>query len=388
MILTLFAGVVTTTADNVVSVSKALIPQGKTGTFSIELMNTDVFASSIEVHLTLPEGITYQSVSLSNRFTDNPTVSGIQNGQSVTITTLSSTNAAITGNSGPLFFISVTADKTLGVGDVLTGSITKMELAKKVGNNHVKWNPESFDFDIEITDYVILDENSVVDPIAQSEVNAKVYRTIKANEWSTLCLPFDMTEEQVKEIFGDDVQLAYFAGYDVVKDGTNVTGITINFEDDDLSEGFSGNYPYVIKTSKDITEFTLTATITPDEVLESYSSGKGTNKKAGKFIGTYQANTTVPDNSLFLSGNKFWYSKGLTKMKAFRAYLTINDVLTDKGEAEARIMISFNDETTGVKTIDNDQLPIHNTIYDLQGRRIENPTKGLYIRNGRKEVVK
>ena len=95
---------------------------------------------------------------------------------------------------------------------------------------------------------MILDENSTVAPTAQTSVNVKVKRTIKANEWSTLCLPFDMTEAQVKTVFGNDVQLKEFISYDVTKEGNNVTGITINFEDADLSDGFYGNYPYIIKT--------------------------------------------------------------------------------------------------------------------------------------------
>jgi hypothetical protein len=39
-----------------------------------------------------------------------------------------------------------------------------------------------------------------------------------------------------------------------------------------------------------------------------------------------------------------------------------------------------------VETIDNGQQIT--TIYDLQGRRVENPTKGIYIVNGRKVVIK
>ena len=166
-----------------------------------------------------------------------------------------------------------------------------------------------------------LDENNT-DPNAikpATDVKVTVRRTINADAWSTICLPFDMTEEQTKEIFGNDVQLACFTGYDVEKEGGDVLSITINFDEDDLSEGFYGNYPYLIKTSKDITEFELTTTIAPDAVQEIFSQGKGENKKSGKFIGTYQAETVVPENSLFLSGNQFWYSAGLTKMKALLA---------------------------------------------------------------------
>ena len=44
-------------------------------------------------------------------------------------------------------------------------------------------------------------------------------------------------------------------------------------------------------------------------------------------------------------------------------------------------------ETTA---IDNSEFRIHNSefIYDLQGRRVEKPTKGMYIINGRKVVIK
>lgn len=49
-------------------------------------------------------------------------------------------------------------------------------------------------------------------PEAAEGVNVRVKRTIKANEWSTLVLPFAMTAEQVKSAFGNDVQLADFTG--------------------------------------------------------------------------------------------------------------------------------------------------------------------------------
>jgi hypothetical protein len=35
-----------------------------------------------------------------------------------------------------------------------------------------------------------------------------------------------------------------------------------------------------------------------------------------------------------------------------------------------------------VKTLDSD------TYYDLQGRKVTNPTRGVYIKNGRKVIVK
>ena len=42
---------------------------------------------------------------------------------------------------------------------------------------------------------------------------------------------------------------------------------------------------------------------------------------------------------------------------------------------------------TGIESIDHSPLSIDHHYYDLQGRRVEHPTKGLYIVNGRKVVV-
>lgn len=44
-------------------------------------------------------------------------------------------------------------------------------------------------------------------------------------------------------------------------------------------------------------------------------------------------------------------------------------------------------ETTAISTIENGTTTIDN-CYDLSGRRVAQPTKGLFIRNGKKFVIK
>ncbi len=70
----------------------------------------------------------------------------------------------------------------------------------------------------------------------------------------------------------------------------------------------------------------------------------------------------------------------------FRAYLTL-PATADVSKVRVRIV------TRGESTsIDNGQLTMDNeasgAVYDLQGRRVENPAKGVYIVNGRKVVIK
>lgn len=48
----------------------------------------------------------------------------------------------------------------------------------------------------------------------------------------------------------------------------------------------------------------------------------------------------------------------------------------------------FGSETTGVKAIENGQWSTGNAVYNLAGQRVANPTKGLYIVNGKKVIIK
>ena len=57
--------------------------------------------------------------------------------------------------------------------------------------------------------------------------------------------------------------------------------------------------------------------------------------------------------------------------------------------AGARDYLEFSfDETTALTLVNSEKRTVNNEFYDLQGRKVANPTKGLYIVNGRKVVVK
>ena len=71
-----------------------------------------------------------------------------------------------------------------------------------------------------------------------------------------------------------------------------------------------------------------------------------------------------------------------TNIKAFRAYLPY------KAPAEGgALRIVFDDVTTGIEGIEvNDGGKT--AIYDLSGRRVSRMTKGFYIVNGKKMLIK
>ena len=147
------------------------------------------------------------------------------------------------------------------------------------------------------------------------------------------------------------------------------------------------NHPYIIKVSNNITEFSVEEVDIAPEEEPTVAAVKRTKKQWSEMIGTYVAQTTLDATCLFLSENKFWYSAGNTKMKAFRAYFDFYDVLTEIEDTySSRIILNFpDDETTGIRNI---APSMNNRYYDLQGRQIDMPNKGIYVKDGRKVVVK
>jgi hypothetical protein len=402
MLLTVLAAFVSTYATNGVTASAVSIPQGGTGTINIELNNDDYEFTAFTFKLTLPEGLSFvlnnsgkPTFEKSDRFDESHTVTSVLSGQVGSFGCLSGDKAAITGTSGVLLKVPVKADAALATGTLLEATLSELTFTT-TGVVEVPFDDVTFNITIKAKEYTILDETSTTVPTAsEGEVDVKVLRTIKANEWSTLVFPFDMTEEQLKKALGDDVQLAEFMDYEADYDGDdNVTGLAVNFVATDLAEGFYRNYPYLVKTSKEITEFIVKATVDPDEdgAVAEYDNGRtGKQRKVyGSLIGTYHAGEAIPANGLFLNGNKFWYSSGKTKIKAFRAYFMLVDVLSSAG-GEAKIRITVDEKPTKIEGIGEPNV-IQGAVYNVNGQLVGNDLdlnsqpKGIYVVDGKKVV--
>lgn len=245
---------------------------------------------------------------------------------------------------------------------------------------------------------VVLDELSTTAPTAATGVDVTVNRTINANEWSTICLPFGMTEAQCKTAFGSDVQIADFTGYDTTKNNDEIVGITVNFQN---ATAIEANHPYLIKVTSNISEFAVeNVNIAPEDapsVSFGYETGSGKIKvyHPVDFNGTYVADfdfyTAARSYPLFLSGNKFYYATKATKhMKAFRAYFDFDDYLAEAEVSGARVVMSFDDEPTDVKHVTFNIKQNTGEWYTLDGRKLDKkPTaKGVYVKDGRKVVIK
>ncbi len=398
LMLTLLAGVLSANADNVVSIGNADIPQNGIGFISINLDNTDDVAS-FQFDVTLPTGVSFvtkqEAVMIQDpedpkkkiQATDeggNPIWRDVPVGETTIRTSTQTVESSmegqkgsfliysgqgVTGNSGSIIRVKVSTDGSLTSGEyeaTLGHIVLALDGAIKDDSNADK------NFDLALFDGVVLDEESTEDPAKVSEVNVKVLRTIKAGEWSTICLPFDMDEDQVKAAFGDDVELKEFDSAEASEEA-----ISIKFTDADEIEKET---PYLIKVGSDISSF-----IAENVNINGKSTKVKTEGDGGTFRGTFKVKK-LDEETVFISNNKFYYSKGLTNIKGFRCWFEFDETLAAYDESRS-IEFEFIDGTTGINNAVR-QLPNDGNYYNLKGQRVEKPSKGVFIVNGKKVVVK
>ena len=385
-------------------VADVTIPQNGTATIEIELINPSIVLESFTFQIELPDGIVpvmgadgYPSIILGNRFSGGM-FSGYKSGNIAAFARLTD-GTPITGTEGVLFSTMIQVDGDVAVGTVLTATVsditfTTLELTKE------KLNPVTFNITIGEPDdgRIHFNETSLTMPVytAGSKGDVTMTRTIKANQWSTIVLPFTLTKAKAEAAFGSDVQLAEFSGFtvDYGDDEENVTplNIVVNFSTYTMTakKSMTGGKPFLIKTSSEITSFeaddvTMAGSVTDVQKTDEYDT-------AGKFTGSF-VKTKVPADGLFISDNKFWYSTGATNIKAFRGWFELGAVLDKETDFGAKVFFSIDDEPTSVDGVS--VVPTRRgDIYSIEGQYVgrdiptERLKKGIYIVNGKKVVVK
>lgn len=289
---------------------------------------------------------------------------------------------------GALLNLTLAADETVAAG-TYTGYLKNVLLSYSTGTT-VPVSESSFTIEVyEGNVRVVLDENSTTAPEASGEAaDVTLKRTIKANQWNTICLPFSATGEQVKAAFGDDVELAAFTAWESEKDDDEViVGINVTFTTTDVEDGIEANTPMLIRVSNIVTTATFEGVTLEPEDEPVVQVGKKASQR-GYFYGTYIA-MLVPEENVFISGNKFWYSTGASTIKGYRGYFEFRDVLDAYYDATA---VKYNFFVDGDETLVKDIVNVESsngTLFDLSGRKVTKPAKnGLYIVNGKKKIVK
>lgn len=383
------------------------VAPGKQKVLSIRMKNTSFDVSTFEFDLSLPEGITIAQdedgvlmVELSEERTKTTRTSSFgsalkpDGGLKVLCGTLVKNPStglpwAFEGNDGEVARITINVPEDYEEGDYALCFEHAVLVNPNPNVDKIEVGPVECVLTIDKNAGLIdLFETAEVAPEDAENVDVRVHRTIKANEWSTICLPFDMTEEQVKASFGNDVQLADFTGWSVIKnDDGDFTTINVSFSSISAIEA---NHPCIIKTTSDIDQFSVKGVnILVDEAQVRVRNTGSTGKKTGYMYGIYEANTDVEDGCLFLSDNKFWYSNGNTKIKAFRGYFKLSDYLASY-ENSAKISFTIDDTPTSIVNVNTQES--NNDIFSVSGMNVGKDAsrlqRGVYIVNGKKVVKK
>lgn len=233
------------------------------------------------------------------------------------------------------------------------------------------------------TTTITLDENSESNTIeAKTGVNVTLKRTMVANEWNTICLPFNVSKEKAQTAFGEGVKIAEL--------NAGSTGTTLSFNS--VNE-ISATKPYLIKPSKENTSneyvFENVNVVADDinkkyEITEGYLAFKGiynmvdiTKDVVDAKLGDYYA-------AFLGDGNKI-YKAGTGMIKGFRAYFAI-----PKSASASALRVVIDGTATSIKNIDSEVVESNAPVYNLQGQRVDGNklTPGIYVKAGKKFVVK
>ena len=381
-----------------ITVPDVNISQGGTSNVVIYFDSGTQAYTAYQFDIAYPEGIKSVSDDEGNPafqkgdiYVESHSVSSIYTGKGLDrFQCFSVSSVPFKAQSGVLLILPIKAQKSLAEG-TYQATISPIEF---VLTDATPDRPDAITFNINVSKSIVLDEESTIAPSAATDVDVIVKRTLKADEWNTICLPFAMTGQQVEAAFGDDAEVADFCGYETEDDGSgNITHITVNFLTLNPADGLMANHPYIIKVSKELKEFSVDGVDIIPENQPKVAVVERTRRQWSELIGTYVANTTVPAMTLFLSGNNFYYSTGKTKMMGFRAYFDFYDVLTSVDEAYgANLRFVIIDPATGIKTVKSTGCA--GGVFNLQGiylgedKDAQSLPKGIYVINGRQVIVK
>ena len=187
--------------------------------------------------------------------------------------------------------------------------------------------------------------------------------TIKANDYTTLCLPFNVKLPEYSTV---KAYYASAAAGDVLK-LTEITGGIIPANQGVILQNTSETEPANISLAITTEE---TTTLTGNQL-------RGVTAKREGY--------TAKQNYVLADGNKGigFYKANFTAIAANKAYLPSENITNAQGVMMA---FSFGNEVTGIDNV-NAAAPAAKKYYDLQGRRVLYPAKGIFVTEDGQKVL-
>ena len=145
----------------------------------------------------------------------------------------------------------------------------------------------------------------------------------------------------------------------------------------DRSDAMPSNTPMLVYNKSNETKVILLIPCAePDMAITVAPEFQGT------LTGTTIAASTEGQTNYAFNGKAFVFVKNAIEVGPNKAWLSVNT-----GEPSVKAITLVFGEATGVNEV-NEVKEVNDKWYDLSGRRVAKPTKGMYIHNGRKVIVK
>lgn len=233
-------------------------------------------------------------------------------------------------------------------------------------------------------------------------------------KWYTMCLPFDMTAQQLKSAYGSKVEVVEFSDVNVVTKPNNDKIVTLKFKQP-VTET-KAHHPYMIhpslhKGTQSGVKTTIVGIKKQEEKQESLDAQKVEKTADGvtyTFIGNYENAKHLQQYSYYYySGDETQYKNGFYKWiksgsGTWTPYTACVLMNKDNG-ANAKPSVSYYLESIDGQTTAIDTLPVMPAVRDMQQGKVYTITgqlvqqgaldlkalpQGLYIVNGKKYIVR
>lgn len=234
-------------------------------------------------------------------------------------------------------------------------------------------------------------------------------------KWYTMCLPFDMTAQQLKSAYGSKVEVVEFSDVEVVTKPNNDKIVTLKFKQP-VTET-KAHHPYMIhpslhKGTQTGVKTTIVGIKKQEEKQGSLDAQKVVKIADGvtyTFIGNYDKDKHLQQYSYYYysgdnetqykNGFYKWIKSGSGTWTPYTACVLMNK---DNG-ANAKPSISYYLESIDGQTTAIDTLPVMPAVHDMQqgkvytitGQLVQQGTinlkalpQGVYIVNGKKYIVR
>lgn len=281
----------------------------------------------------------------------------------------------------------------------------RQDPAKNLGivSNNIKFDDNQFIYVYiykSITPSLTLETSkSLSETVKDKDVTGKVIPSINIDRkfiadggWYSICLPFSLTEADIKNQFKG----AMFQGFYGVEQHDK----TINLKFKKVTTTEAGK-PYLIKPTENITAADLTFNnklieqTTPVDVNHKLDSDAN---KTFTFKGVFSPFTADSEeladkNIKFLSGKglDLVSPNGTGTMKCYSAYFIFPG---KKGSVETEAKITNHDEATAVQPVKRQEAETEHVVFSISGQKVakvKNASqlpKGVYIINKKRIMVK